>query len=65
MIEDSRSLSQIPKIWQTDADRLVPYSLLTTGLISVYKNITKHFQFIVVDFSCALKLSMPLQCFQQ
>lgn len=43
------------------ADKLVPYSL--TGTIITYlltRNITRAVSILMVDFSCALKLSMPL-----
>ncbi len=43
------------------ADRLVPYSL--GGTILTYlltRNVTKALSILMVDFSCALKLSMPL-----
>ncbi|MGP1589717.1 MAG: heavy metal translocating P-type ATPase [Oribacterium sp.] len=43
------------------ADRLVPYSL--GGSVLTYlltRNVTKALAFLMVDFSCALKLSMPL-----
>lgn len=43
------------------ADKLVPYSL--TGTVITYlltRNITRAVSILMVDFSCALKLSMPL-----
>mgnify|MGYP000904356278 CR=1 FL=1 len=43
------------------ADKLVPYSL--GGTILTYlltRNVTKALSILMVDFSCALKLSMPL-----
>ena len=43
------------------ADRLVPYSLGGTILTYlVTRNVTKALSILMVDFSCALKLSMPL-----
>ena len=43
------------------ADRLVPYSLGGTILTYVLtRNVTKALSILMVDFSCALKLSMPL-----
>ncbi len=43
------------------ADRLVPYSLGGTVLTYLLtRNVTKALSFLMVDFSCALKLSMPL-----
>ena len=43
------------------ADRLVPYTL--GGTILTYlltRNVTKMLAVLMVDFSCALKLSMPI-----
>ncbi|MGN0307333.1 MAG: heavy metal translocating P-type ATPase [Lachnospiraceae bacterium] len=43
------------------ADRLVPYTLLGTGLVYLLtRNITKAMAVLMVDFSCALKLAMPV-----
>ena len=43
------------------ADRLVPYSLLGTGLTYwLTRNVNRALSILMVDFSCALKLSMPL-----
>ena len=43
------------------ADRLVPYSLGGTILTYlVTRNVTKALPILMVDFSCALKLSMPI-----
>ena len=43
------------------ADRLVPYTLGGTGLVWLLtRNITKTLAVLMVDFSCALKLSMPI-----
>ena len=43
------------------ADRLVPYSLGGTILTYLFtRNVTKALSILMVDFSCALKLSMPL-----
>ncbi len=43
------------------ADRLVPYTLAGTGLVYlVTKNVTKALSVLMVDFSCALKLAMPI-----
>ncbi len=42
------------------ADRLVPYTLLGTGLVYLLtRNTTKALSVLMVDFSCALKLAMP------
>ncbi|MBD5465133.1 MAG: HAD-IC family P-type ATPase, partial [Lachnospiraceae bacterium] len=43
------------------ADKLVPYTLL--GTVAVYlltRNVSKALSVLMVDFSCALKLSMPI-----
>lgn len=43
------------------ADKLVPYSLGGTLLVWLLsRNVTKALAVLMVDFSCALKLSMPL-----
>jgi len=43
------------------ADRLVPYSLLGTAAVYIFTgNVTKAVSVLMVDYSCALKLSMPL-----
>lgn len=43
------------------ADRLVPYTLLGTGLVYLLTgNTTKALSVLMVDFSCALKLAMPI-----
>ena len=43
------------------ADRLVPYTLLGTGITYLLtRNITKAISVLMVDFSCALKLAMPI-----
>ena len=62
MIEESEKLKS-----QTEdrafhlADRLVPYSLVGSALTwLITRNISRAMAFLMVDFSCALKLSMPL-----
>lgn len=43
------------------ADKLVPFSLAGTALTYVLtRNVTRALSILMVDFSCALKLSMPL-----
>ena len=62
MIEDSEKLkSSMESRAEHLADRLVPYTLLGTvaaGLLT--RNVTKALSVLMVDFSCALKLAMPL-----
>ncbi len=62
MIEDSEKLkSAVEGRAEHLADRLVPYTLLGTGLVYVLTgNVTKALAVLMVDFSCALKLSMPI-----
>ena len=62
MIEDSERLkSGVESRAEGLADRLVPYSLAGTILTAVLtRNIIKALSILMVDFSCALKLSMPL-----
>lgn len=62
MIEDSEKLkSAVESKAEHLADRLVPYTLLGTGLVwLVTQNVTKALSVLMVDFSCALKLAMPI-----
>lgn len=62
MIEDSEKLkSSMESRAEHLADRLVPYSLLgTAGVWLLTRNVTKALSVLMVDFSCALKLAMPL-----
>ena len=62
MIEDSEKLkSNLESKAEHLADRLVPYTLLGTGLVGLLtRNVTKALSVLMVDFSCALKLAMPI-----
>lgn len=62
MIEDSEKLkSSVESKAEHLADRLVPYTLAGTGLTYlITRNITKTLSVLMVDFSCALKLAMPI-----
>ena len=62
MIEDSQKLkSSVESKAEHLADALVPYTLLGTGLTYLLtRNATKALSVLMVDFSCALKLSMPI-----
>lgn len=62
MIEESEKLkSSMEGKAEHLADRLVPYTLLGTGLTYlITRNTTKALAVLMVDFSCALKLSMPI-----
>lgn len=62
MIEESEKLkSSLESKAEHLADRLVPYTLLGTGLAYlVTGNVTKALSVLMVDFSCALKLAMPI-----
>ncbi|HJD43043.1 MAG TPA: heavy metal translocating P-type ATPase [Candidatus Mediterraneibacter quadrami] len=62
MIEDSEKLkSSMESRAEHLADRLVPYTLLgTAGVCLLTRNVTKALSVLMVDFSCALKLAMPL-----
>ena len=62
MIEESESLkSNVEGRAFHLADRLVPYTLLGSVLTyALTQNITKTLSVLMVDFSCAIKLSMPL-----
>ncbi len=62
MIEDSEKLkSGIESKAENLADRLVPYTLAGTGLTWLLtRNATKALAVLMVDFSCALKLAIPI-----
>ena len=62
MIEDSEKLkSSMESRAEHLADRLVPYTLFgTAGVWLLTRNVTKALSVLMVDFSCALKLAMPL-----
>lgn len=62
MIEESEKLkSQTEEKAYRLADSLVPYSFLGFGLTYlITHNLSKALSFLMVDFSCAMKLSMPL-----
>lgn len=62
MIEDSEKLkSSLEGKAEHLADRLVPYTFLGTGLtLALTRNTVKALAVLMVDFSCALKLAMPL-----
>lgn len=62
MIEESEKLkSSTENRALALADRLVPYSLAGTVLTYLLtQNATRAISILMVDFSCALKLSMPL-----
>ena len=62
MIEESEKLkSSLEGKAEHLADKLVPYTFLGTGLVWLFtRNVTKAVSVLMVDFSCALKLAMPL-----
>ena len=62
MIEESEKLkSAVEGKAEHLADRLVPYTLAGTGLTYLLtRNTTKALSVLMVDFSCALKLAMPI-----
>lgn len=62
MIEESEKLkSGLESKAEHLADRLVPYTLLGTGITYLLtRNMTKAISVLMVDFSCALKLAMPI-----
>lgn len=62
MIEETEKLkSTVESRADHLADRLVPYTLAGTGLVYLLtRNVTKALSVLMVDFSCALKLSMPI-----
>ena len=62
MIEQSERLkSAVENQASSLADKLVPYTLVGSGLVYLMtRNVTRALSVLMVDFSCALKLSMPL-----
>lgn len=62
MIEDSEKLkSSLESKASNLADRLVPFSLFgTIFTYAVTRNVTKALSILMVDYSCALKLTMPV-----
>ena len=62
MIEDSEKLKSTVEASASHlADKLVPYTLGGTALTYLLtRNITKTLSVLMVDFSCALKLAMPI-----
>lgn len=62
MIEESEKLkSALESKAEHLADRLVPYTLLGTGITwLITRNVTRALSVLMVDFSCALKLAMPI-----
>ncbi len=62
MIEESEKLKSSMEGQAAHlADRLVPYTLLGTGLVYLLtRNVTRALSVLMVDFSCALKLAMPI-----
>ena len=62
MIEESEKLKSTAEDKASRmADRLVPYTLGGTVLTYLLtRNVTKMLSVLMVDFSCALKLSMPI-----
>ena len=62
MIEESEKLKSNTETRAFHlADRLVPYSLAGTVITwLITRNVDRALSFLMVDFSCALKLSMPL-----
>ena len=62
MIEGTEKLkSAVESKAEHLADRLVPYTLAGTALTyALTRNVTKALSILMVDFSCALKLAMPI-----
>lgn len=62
MIEESEKLkSSLESRAEHLADQLVPYTLAGTALVYLLtRNVTRALSVLMVDFSCALKLAMPI-----
>ncbi len=62
MIEESQKLKSAAESKANHlSDSLVPYSFLLTGVVYLFtRNVSKALAVLMVDYSCALKLSMPI-----
>ncbi len=62
MIEESEKMkSSVESKAERLADKLVPYTFLASGLTWLFsRNVTKAVSVLMVDYSCALKMSMPI-----
>lgn len=62
MIEESEEMKSETETRTSHlADRLVPYTFLATALVGLLtRNVQKTLSVLMVDYSCALKLSMPI-----
>ena len=62
MIEESERLKSSAESRAAHlADRLAPYTLLGAGVVYMLtRNAQKALSVLMVDFSCALKLAMPI-----
>ncbi len=62
MIEESEKLkSSLESRAERLADRLVPYTLAAAAVTWLFgRNVTKAVSVLMVDYSCALKMAMPL-----
>ncbi|HAZ90881.1 MAG TPA: heavy metal translocating P-type ATPase [Eubacterium sp.] len=62
MIEESEKLkSSLESKAERLADNLVPYTLFGAGLTWAFtRNVTKAVSVLMVDYSCALKMAMPI-----
>lgn len=62
MIEESEKLkSSVESKAERLADRLVPYTLLASiATYAISRNVTKAVSVLMVDYSCALKMAMPI-----
>ncbi len=62
MIEESEKLkSSLESKAERIADKLVPYTLIAAGLTwAISRNVSKAVSVLMVDYSCALKMAMPI-----
>ncbi|MCR4695997.1 MAG: heavy metal translocating P-type ATPase, partial [Lachnospiraceae bacterium] len=62
MIEESEKLkSSLESRAERLADKLVPYTLVGSGLTwLISRNVQKSLSVLMVDYSCALKMAMPI-----
>lgn len=61
IVESEKLKSSLESKAERLADRLVPYTFAASGLTwLISRNITKAVSVLMVDYSCALKMAMPL-----
>ena len=65
MIDNSQNLkAAVQKRSEQFAEKIIPFNFLVTGLTYLFtRNVTKTVSTLMVDYSCAMKLSAPISVF--